>query len=103
MRLLLLPALSECVDKWRDNHNGEDDPANYFSELQSTLKEFKDALSGDAEAVSYIDVGLAEIDKAIEEMQSEMPGEPDSGDYNRVRTPSSEPHDSRSIFDDVDH
>lgn len=103
VRTLLLPALPKCVDSWRDNHDGEDDPANYFSDLQSALKEYQDTFSEDAQAVSCINMGLAEIDKAIEEMQSEMPGERDSDDYYRGITPSSESQDSRSIFDDVDH
>lgn len=104
VRSRLLPNLETCISDWsRNAHNGEDDPEEYFSELQSTLKEYQQALSEDAEAVSRIDEGLTKIDETIEELRGEMPREPDhEDDYYRGTPHHAVAEGARSIFDDVD-
>jgi hypothetical protein len=102
VRSRLLPNLQACIDAWRDDHDSKDDPENHFSELKSALKDYREALNEDAEASAHIGRGLSVIDEVIEELQSEMPPEPDSDDYYEGRAHRSESDESRSIFDDVD-
>lgn len=103
VRNCLLSDIKSCVNDWYDSHNGEDDPEEYFSDLRSTLNHYKDAFSEDAEAVEWIDEGLAWIDKYIDELKEEMPCEPDyEDDYYRGGAHHAVEEAERSVFDDVD-
>ncbi|MDO8891900.1 MAG: hypothetical protein Q7V00_08670 [Sulfurimicrobium sp.] len=98
----LLPNIDEHIDNWRANYNGDDDPEDYFSELKSTLKKYREVFDEDISAVCDIDRAMDEIDEVVEELRSEMPEEPDAGDFFGGSVQGGEPDDSRSIFDDVD-
>jgi hypothetical protein len=102
VRTELLPNLDTTIDEWRSNHNRKDDPENYFYELTSTLDSFREELAEYPDAIAAIDAALAEIKRVIEELQSEMPQEPDSDDFYGRGSSGSGNGDSRSVFDDVD-
>jgi len=101
VRETLLPNLTDKIRQWRWDHNGTDDPANYFEPLVTTLKDYRKELLSQPEAIAQIDAALGEIEQAIEELQAEMPEERESSEYygstSQVRN-----DESRSIFDDVD-
>jgi energy-coupling factor transporter ATP-binding protein EcfA2 len=98
----LLPNLEKHIDDWRSNYDGDYDPDDHFSDLKSTLKDYREVFDDDIHAVCDIDRALDKIDEVVEELRSEMPAEPDSDDFFGGRTQGSEPGDSRSVFDDVD-
>jgi hypothetical protein len=79
-----------------------DDPENYFSELASALENFKLEMVEHPDALDKIDAALADIKRAIEELNSERPQEPDSDDFYGGSSPGRGNGCSRSIFDDVD-
>lgn len=103
VRFSLLPNLRVCVDSWKDNHDGEEDPEAFFSHLMDALKDYEKEFEGDEEALALIKKGYAMIEGAIEDLRSDMPEEPDRGDYNRGGVHQAPTSESRSIFDDVDH
>lgn len=105
VRSQLLPHISECVDVWKSNHDGEEDPDRYFDLLRSALSEYRDAFGDDLESVAYLDIGLAELEAAVDELRSELPEEPDDEhrDYYRESASRESQDNSRSVFDDVDH
>lgn len=98
----LLPNLDKQIDQWRDNHNGKDDPEDHFSELKSALKDYREEFEENKKAITQIDVALREIDKVIEELQAELPREPDTSDFSGRSTQASVGDSARSVFDDVD-
>jgi hypothetical protein len=103
VRSSLLPGLESCVESWKDNHNGEEDPEGYFGHLIDALKDYEKAFEEDEDAVEKIKKGFSMIDAAIESLRSDMPEEPDRGDYYRGGSHEADAAESRSIFDDVDH
>ncbi len=103
VRTTLLPNLDDHIDNWRSNYNGNDDPEDYFSELKSALKDYREALVEHETATEEINAGLAKLEEVIEELRSEMPQEPDSDDFYDRNPLGSGHNESRSIFDDVDH
>lgn len=102
VRTGLLPNLDKTISDWRWNHNGKDDPESYFDELVSALEDFHEELGEHPDAIAAIDAALAEIKQVIEELQSEMPQEPDSYDFYDRGSPGVGNDDPRSIFEDVD-
>ena len=104
VRSQLLPVLSERVDEWECNHDGEEDPDSYFDLLKSALSDYRDAFRDDVDSICLIDIGLDEIRLAIARLESEMPGEPnddrESGSWSARG--SSVFSDERSVFEDVD-
>lgn len=104
VREKLLPSLSTCITEWKHNHDGEEDPEAYFDLLKSALSDYRKALDEDIESVGYIDIGLDEIQNAIEELQQELPQEPDydHDGYLGSSKGGDSFEGSRSIFDDVD-
>lgn len=105
VRSQLLPHISECVDTWKRDHDGEQDPDGYFDLLRSALTEYRDAFQDDLESVAYLDAGLAKIQETVEELRSELPDELDSesDDYFRESAGRGSHDNLRSVFDDVDH
>lgn len=102
VRTALLPNLDGEIDNWRWNYNSEDDPNEYFSELTSALEDYRGVLADHPDAVAYIVAALKQIDQVIEDLQSELPQEPDYDDFYD-KTPHDGGQDTaRSIFDDVD-
>jgi len=101
VRTELLPHLTDTIDEWRNNYGGDGDPEDHFSELKDALEEYRARFEHDAEAVSYIDTGLSEIDGLIDELRSEMPNEEDRDDYLGSARQQTEVGE-RSIFEDVD-
>lgn len=103
VRSLLLPNLSEHIDRWQDNHDGEEDPESRFYLLENALKDYRAALGSDTASVELIDAGLLKIREAIEELRAELPAEPDEeSDYFRDAAGDRAEEESRSVFDDVD-
>ena len=101
VRATLLPNLETCIDNWKDNFPGREDPESYFSSLEDDLKEYKKAVSADAIAVALIDDGLARIETAVEDCARRNIRSP----RWRVLRGEDSPRgstESRSIFDDVD-
>lgn len=98
----LLPNLEDHIDNWRANYNGDDDPEEYFSELENALKEYRKAFAGKEIAIGEINGALIKLKEVIIELYSEMPQEPDSNDFYDSGMLGSEPDESRSVFDDVD-
>lgn len=103
VRLLLLPSLSEHVDEWRRNHDGEEDPESHFYLLETALTDYRTVLCHDLGATALIDAALSRIKQSIEELQAELPESPDEdSDYFKDHAISRTVVDSRSVFDDVD-
>lgn len=103
VRSLLLPNLFEHIDRWQDNHDGEEDPESHFYLLENALKDYRAALGSDTASVELIDAGLLKIGEAIEELRAELPAEPDEeSDYFRDAAGDRAEEESRSVFDDVD-
>jgi hypothetical protein len=98
----LLYDLGSCIESWEYNYSSNDDPENYFSTLKSALMEYREAFDNDDQALAFIDKGIVKIDKVVEDLQSELPPEPDSDDYFRGGVHDEERADARSTFDDVD-
>ena len=97
----MLPHISNCIADWQSNHDDED-PDSYFNLLESALTDYREALSADIESVAFIDAGLKEIKKIIEDMRSKLPEELKDEDFFRDSPGGGSSDDSRSIFDDVD-
>lgn len=104
VRTELLPNVEHKVDEWQDDHNGMEDPEEYFEPLKSALDDLRDAFTDDPVALEQITNGLARIDTSIAEIRSTMPEEEDSGSYRDVGRSEAigRSNESRSIFDDVD-
>ena len=102
VRVNFLSDLSTRVTNWRDHYEAGADPDEHFSELRTALQDYRGAFAEDDSVTTSIDIGLAEIDEAIEELQSEMPSEPDRDDYIGGGGRDDHSEGSRSIFDDVD-
>ena len=103
VRSLLLPSLSELVDEWHRNHDGEEDPESHFYLLETALTDYRNVLCHDLGAIALIDGGLSRIKQSVEELRAELPESPDEhSDYFKDRAISRTVVESRSVFDDVD-
>jgi hypothetical protein len=102
VRATLIGDLDTCIDQWRDNHDGKEDPDGYFDHLKTALADYRGALDYDEAAVDLIDTALAKIDRVIDELQSEHPEPPDYEGYHGRSLPREAYEGSRSVFDDVD-
>jgi hypothetical protein len=102
VRTELLPNLEDCVNDWRWNFDGENDPADYFSNLEDALRDYRDEFVDSADIQAQIDSAFNSIDEAIEDLRSELPIEPDYDHYYGRGSSVEAVGDSRSIFDDVD-
>jgi hypothetical protein len=102
VRTNLIGDLDSCIDNWRGNFDGGQDPEEFFSELKAALEDYKRALGANPQAVSWIEDGLARIDDLVEELRSESPEEPDSDYRYQTQGLPADSGGSRSIFDDVD-
>ncbi len=100
IRSLLIPNLDAEIEIWRRNFHGDGTPEDYFDSFVSALKDYKRALA-DEEVATQIDAALLEIERVVDEMQSDLPEEREDDDFATYRT-SEDASDSRSIFDDVD-
>jgi hypothetical protein len=100
----LIPHLDDKIDNWRWDFRGnqDDDPEAHFEELVSALGDFCEAFETDVDAVRLIAEALTNIKEVIEELQSELPEEPDSDDFRPSSRSESADDGGRSIFDDVD-
>lgn len=104
VRSELLPNLEHRVDRWHDDHNGIEDPEEYFEPLKSALDDLREAFPNDPVALEQIANGLSRIDTSIAEIRSTMPEEEDAGSYRDLGRSEAigRSNESRSIFDDVD-
>ena len=84
------------------NYIRDDDPEGYFDELERALKNYLNEFRESETAVAKLEGALAEIEQIIEEIESELPDEPDWDDDYRGSSVSGERDGSRSVFDDVD-
>ncbi len=101
VHISLLPQLDFCVENWRDNYRGGEEPSSYFSPLEDALKDYGREFAGDANAEVQIADALAKIEEAVEELS--VPEQ--DYDYSAYRRQQSGPlatDGSRSTFDDVD-
>jgi hypothetical protein len=98
----LLPQLDNCVESWRDNFRGDEDPNSYFSSLEEALKEFGQQLADDALAGIQIADALAKIGEAVEELNAAPEPDNDYSSFRHKQLGSLSSEISRSIFDDVD-
>ncbi len=100
-----LKAFQNQIDEWRLNYNRYDsnsDPEEYFYELKSTLKDYRNEFASSEDSLTQIDTALTHIDYIVEDLRSEWPEGPDNYDYHERDSLNSECHDFRSIFDDAD-
>ena len=98
----LLPNLDRHIDQWRNNYNGDDDPEIHFDDLKSALQDYGIEFEENEYATERIAKALADIDRLIEELQSEFPEKSDE-DGSFGRHAQEDVQDSvRSVFDDVD-
>jgi len=102
VRTTLLPSLDDHIYNWRLNYHSDDEPEEYFYELTSALKDYRNELADFKDALNQIDTALADIEQVIEELRSEQPEGPDFDDYYGRDSLSGGRDVSRSIFDDVD-
>jgi hypothetical protein len=104
VRLQLLPNLDNTIQNWTENYdsNGNDDPEDYFNDLVSALKEFRDELNQHQDAVDEIKSALNEIEVVIDDLRSDQPQEPDWDDFRAEGSGKRNDYSPRSIFDDVD-
>ena len=102
VRLNLLPAIGRRIEQWSDEHDGVDDPERHFSVLRSTLIEFRDVFYEDIDAHACFEAGLAEIDRATDELRSRLSDEPDRDDFYGENVKGGDSDALRSVFDDVD-
>jgi hypothetical protein len=101
VRTSLLPQLDSCVESWRDNYRGGEEPSSYFSSLEDALKDYGKAFADDAEIEVQIADALGKIEEAVEELSAPDPGH-DYSAYGRQQSGALMTDGSRSIFDDVD-
>ncbi|WP_213290536.1 hypothetical protein [Bradyrhizobium sp. sGM-13] len=100
VRSNLLLKLDDCISNWRFNCGGEDDPEEYFSTLEATLRDFKKEFAADQNVQKAIDTGLERIKSIIDDLQSDRPSPRRSS--NTMGSLEDTWEGSRSIFDDVD-
>jgi hypothetical protein len=98
----LLPSIDAEIDNWKYNYSPPETPDGYFAPLKSALSAFVTALAHDAGSVALIEKGVAAVDEAIAELDSQGSDEPDHSDYHHGGSSGPSGPDSRSIFDDVD-
>ena len=103
VRTRLLPSLDGTIQNWRENYDKHrHDPENHFDELVSTLKEFRDELTGYPASTVQIETALSEIADVIDELRADQPQEPDYDDFRGQSSDEASDDRSRSVFDDVD-
>ncbi|MCK1705040.1 hypothetical protein IVA86_27445 [Bradyrhizobium sp. 146] len=100
VRSNLLLKLDDCIGTWRLNCGYDDDPEEYFSALEVTLKDFKKEFSVDEAVEKAIDSGLLHIQSIVEDLRSDRPSPRRKPDIMDSLEDTWE--GSRSIFDDVD-
>jgi hypothetical protein len=100
LRSNLLLKLDDCISNWRFNCGHEDDPEEYFSTLETTLRDFKKEFASDQIVQKEIDDGLERIKSIIDDLQSDRPSPRRSS--NTLGSLEDTWEGSRSIFDDVD-
>jgi hypothetical protein len=100
VRSNLLLQLDDCISNWRSNCRDEDDPEEYFSTLETTLKDFRKEFATDQHVQKAIDTGLEEIKSIVDDLQSDRPSPRRSS--NTMGSLEDTWEGSRSIFDDVD-
>lgn len=100
VRSNLLLKLDDCISNWRFNCGSEDDPEEYFSTLEATLKDFRKEFAADESVQAAIDTGLEEIQTTIDDLRSDRP--PPRRGSNPIGSLQDTWEGSRSIFDDVD-
>ncbi|MBH5373370.1 nSTAND3 domain-containing NTPase [Bradyrhizobium glycinis] len=100
VRSNLLLKLDNCISNWRLNCGSEDDPEEYFSTLETTLKNFKKEFAVDEDVEAAIDSGLQDIQSIVEDLQSDRPAPRRSS--NTMASIEDSWEGSRSVFDDVD-
>jgi hypothetical protein len=101
IKIYLLPELDNIIDNWTSNYCSGDEPEGHFNELSSTLSDFNNKLAGDWLVAARCKSAIAQIDRIIDDIRSEMPPEPDSDEYYSGE--SENIHGlSRSVFEDVD-
>ncbi len=100
----LIPHLDDEIRslRWNFGVNQGGNPEAHFEELVSALECFQQAFKTDVEAVRLISEALTCIKDVIEELQSELPEEPDYDDFRPSPRSESVDNGRRSIFDDVD-
>lgn len=96
----LLLKLDDCISNWRFNCGHEDDPAEYFSTLESTLNDFRKEFATDKQVEEAIDAGLKKIQELVDDLQSDRP--PRRSSSSLMGSLEDTWEGSRSIFDDVD-
>jgi hypothetical protein len=100
VRTSLLPQLDSCVESWRDNYRGGEEPSFYFSSLEEALKDYGKAFADDAEVEVQIADALGKIEEAVEELSAPDPDH-DYSAYGRQQS-GALMTDGSAIFDDVD-
>ena len=90
----------EIVEDIRSNWDGESDPDDWFSDLNSTLDYFTQ--SGTEEERSQAEEFLEDIHWAISEMSSEQRDPPEFSPLEAEEMESASASPETSIFDDVD-
>jgi hypothetical protein len=96
----LFPRLGDLVDEHFDNHNGEDDPDEHFSDLVQTIHGFKQELEARDLPVDVLESALDKIERKSESLRSNI--KPDGGDGYKDPLVQTNQQIHRSIFDDVD-
>lgn len=103
VKSLLIPNLDEKIDQLRDVYNNaEDDPEQYFDDLKSTLEDYRYEFDENEGIAKQIDKALAKIETIIEQLQFELPQEPNREDSFGSKLKEDSQDLKRSIFDDVD-
>ncbi|MDU7579939.1 hypothetical protein [Aeromonas sp.] len=100
----LIPYLKDVISDWESNYDREDEPDAYFYELQSALKDYKDAFETCEESQIYIDSALKRIDETINDLSYDYHSKHTDdiwSDRDEVISRENDV-DIRSIFDDVD-
>jgi hypothetical protein len=102
IRNQFVPFIGVKINSWTRNYSDREDPESYFEPFKGALSSFSTALAYDAVAVKMIEEGLAAVDEAIAELESDREQVLDCDEYRHVGTTRRSEPDLRSIFDDVD-
>lgn len=84
----------------KEDWNGRDDPSTTFSELEETLKEYRQEFAENRNFVRAVDLALVQIESIINELEGERAFSSTEDSFSS-RTAISH-HSNRSIFEDVD-
>jgi hypothetical protein len=104
VRTKLLPCLDNTIQTWRDGYDedSKEAPEDYFDELVSAVKEFREELSDHPDAALQVGSALSQSEEIIEELRSGQVEEGDSDDFRGHGSGTGSDAGSRSVFDDVD-